>query len=383
MARRRMIPTLLIRRAAVVILQAGLLSLVLLLPVAAAAGDLDTTFGGDGRVVTGFAGDASGFAAAIQADGKIVAAGELFPEGVESKFALARYRPSGALDPTFGGDGRVVTGFPGDTSANGAFLAIQTDGKIVAVGVVSGPGEFGKNRFALVRYTRSGALDPTFGGDGRVVTGFAGHADARGVAIQAGGKIVAAGSVFIPSLQRTKFALARYRPSGALDPTFGGDGRVVTGFAGDAEHSGVAIQADGKIVAGGTLFTDDAVMFALARYRPSGALDPTFGGDGRVVTGFRGGGTRGEGVAIQADGKIVAGGTLCCPGGRLKFALARYRPSGELDPTFGGDGRVTTGFAGDASAHGVAIQGDGKIVAVGSFGPSGERKFALARYLAV
>jgi hypothetical protein len=74
------IPTLLIRRAVVVLLQAGLLQLAFLPPAVAAAGDLDTTFGGDGRVVTGFGGDhAQGTAVAIQADGKVVAAGTAFP----------------------------------------------------------------------------------------------------------------------------------------------------------------------------------------------------------------------------------------------------------------------------------------------------------------
>jgi uncharacterized delta-60 repeat protein len=289
--------------------------LAFLPPAVAAAGDLDTTFGGDGRVVTGFAGSAGGSAVAVQADGKVVVAGTVFPGDVQ-KFALARYEPSGALDPTFGGDGRVVTGFAGGASAQGTAVAIQPDGKIVAAGFVRPEGA-AFNKFALARYTSSGALDPTFGGDGKVVTGFADGAFASGVAIQTDGKIVAAGSVLTPSVER-KFALARYNPSGALDPTFGGDGRVLTGFTGGAFANGVAVQADGRIVAAGTTFPGDRVAFALARYEPSGALDPTFGGDGKVVTEFAGGASA-RGVAIQADGKIVAAGVS-----ESKFALARH-----------------------------------------------------------
>jgi uncharacterized delta-60 repeat protein len=85
------------------------------------------------------------------------------------------------------------------------------------------------------------------------------------------------------------------------------------------------------------------------------------------------------GVAIQVNGKIVAAGPAAGSGGR--FALARYNLNGTLDATFGGDGRVTTDFtAGEDLCFGVAIQADGKIVAAGHAWGSGGR-FALARYL--
>jgi uncharacterized delta-60 repeat protein len=379
----------LFRRAAVALLHVGLILLLVPSVALAAAGDLDATFDGDGRVVTAFAGDATGIAVAVQADGKIVVAGR-----VAQKFALTRYTTSGALDPTFGGDGRVVTRFSTGTAfATG--VAIQADGKIVAAGFRSSGTIEVEFKFALARYTPSGALDPTFGGDGRVTTGFATGfpgASANGVAIQADGKIVAIGTRFSTAVD-DKFALARYNPSGALDPTFGGDGKVTTGFpgagaGGGAHASEVAIQADGKIVAAGSLSPttggglEFGSEFALARYDTSGALDPTFGGDGKVTTGFVTGGAFATDVAIQADGKIVAAGGRFSNEVKERFALARYDPSGALDPTFGGDGRVVTGFAGDAFASGVAIHTDGKIVAAGRLTPfrGDGSKFALARY---
>jgi uncharacterized delta-60 repeat protein len=188
----------LFRRAAVALLHVGLILLLVPSVALAAAGDLDNTFGGDGRVVTAFAGDATGIAVAVQADGKIVVAGR-----VAQKFALTRYTTSGALDPTFGGDGRVVTGFAGDAFASG--VAIPTDGRIVAAGRLT-PFRGDGSKFALARYNTSGAPDPTFGGDGKVTTGFDPRgASANGVAIQADGKIVVAGTHF-----PRKFALARY-----------------------------------------------------------------------------------------------------------------------------------------------------------------------------
>ena len=222
--------------------------------------------------------------------------------------------------------------------------------------------------FAVAVTAAPGDLDTTFDGDGKVTTNFtAGDDVARGVAIQSDGKIVTAGSAG----NTPDFALARYNTDGSLDITFDGDGKVTTDiFFGDSAH-GVAIQSDGKIVAVG-----DSVDFALARYNADGSLDTTFDGDGKVTTSFTAGEARARGVAIQADGKIVAVGEVGV-NPNLDFALARYNADGSLDTTFGVNGLVTTEFNGTDRARGVAIQSDGKIVAVGQDGTS---DFALARY---
>ena len=82
-------------------------------------------------------------------------------------------------------------------------------------------------------------------------------------------------------------------------------------------------------------------------------------------------------VAIQANGRIVAVGVAGGGATGSDFALARYNPDGSLDTSFSGDGRKRTSFGGSDSANGVALQGDGRIVAVGV----GNGEFALARYL--
>jgi uncharacterized delta-60 repeat protein/uncharacterized repeat protein (TIGR01451 family) len=169
--------------------------------------------------------------------------------------------------------------------------------------------------------------------------------------------------------------------SGDLDPTFGTGGKVTTDFAGsNAGANGVALQADGKIVAAGFADSGSGSDFALARYNPDGSLDASFGTGGKVTTDFAGGSDSAFGVALQADGKIVAAG-FADSGSRGDFALARYNPDGSLDASFGTGGKVTTDFAGSGDeAFGVALQADGKIVAAGFAGSGSRGDFALARY---
>src|SRR5204863_781724 len=129
------------------------------------------------------------------------------------------------------------------------------------------------------------------------------------------------------------FAVARYRPGGTLDTTFGGDGKVTTKvLAGDDAATALAIQSDGKIVVAG--YTSDGArnVFAIVRYRPGGGLDKTFSGDGKTTTHFDASDDdKAFAVAIQSDGKIVAGGFAS----GHRFAVARYKPGGALDKTFG------------------------------------------------
>ncbi|MFN8544276.1 MAG: hypothetical protein U0807_08715 [Candidatus Binatia bacterium] len=129
-----------------------------------------------------------------------------------------------------------------------------------------------------------------------------------------------------------------------LDPTFGSFGVATTtiGFPNEVAV-GVALQADGKIVAvGNDHEASSQTKIGVARYLPGGALDPTFGTGGTVSTSlgddyF----TQGSSVAIQPDGKIlVAGATQII--GVDAFALVRYQASGSLDPTYGTGGVVIT-----------------------------------------
>lgn len=376
-------------------------------------GSLDPTFAGDGTASTIFrTGDAcyeQARAVLVQSDGKIVAVGVSSckrpgPDmGGDALFALARYNVDGTPDGTFGDDGTVMTSFgdPADCYTHAEAAALQPDGKIVVAGEASCPQDGIDDRFAIARYDTDGALDRSFSDDGMVMTNFTRQRDKlTDVEVQPDGKIVAGGTAAYWMVEtdvlESRAALARYNPDGTLDSTFGRDGKVTTSFhsrrcPGSNESYDLEIQPDGRIVQGGNAACAASAgdpphpRWALSRYRPNGTLDRTFGRNGRVVTIFSDttwGDGMGGGIAIQANGKIVAAGSTARHASR--FMLVRYRADGRLDPRFGDDGRVQTVFGtgpGCASGGwgGLAIQADRRIVASGGGGCL--RSFVIARFL--
>ncbi len=347
----------------------------------AAPGDLDPTFGSGGIVLTDFGGADEAYAVLVLPDGKLIAGGEFDPPGTPlDDFALARYTRAGALDPLFSGDGRVTTDFGGFDNVNG--VVRDAGGNIVAAGHTTAG-----NDFALARYTAAGELDPSFDGDGKVTTDFGGFEFGRDVAIQPDGKLVVVGNA------GGNFGVARYNHDGSLDATFGASGKVTTDFGGTNDLAlAVRLQADGRIVAAGHTPSGGNGDFALARYAPDGTLDPTFDGDGRVVVDFSGGGEGALDLVILSDGTMVVAGTSDPPGATPSdFALVRLKGDGSLytlgldrflDPPFGTGGKVTTDFGGAAdSAAAVAVEPGGNLVVVGETGvATADPAFALARY---
>jgi uncharacterized delta-60 repeat protein len=351
--------------------------------IAAADGDLDSTFGSAGKVITDFSGRSNGAGAiAMQSDGKIVVVGGALTAQGPGDFAVARYNSDGTLDTSFGSGGRVTTDFAG-RSDNATAVTVQPDGKILVAGGADVAGT--QIDFALVRYNSSGSLDSTFGSGGKVTTDFNGGLDAvTSIGLQTDGRIVLAG---FATAGDPHMGLARYNANGTLDTSFGAGGKIITDINGTRNFANaVAIQSDGKIVAAGSTLTttlDSFVMFAMARYNPDGSLDSTFGSGGKVTTQVVSGDGEDDEIfalAIQPDGRILAAGRANFA---QDFGLARYQTNGALDTAFGTNGFVTTDFNGSIDrAFAMALQIDGKIVLAGAAnlttGSTGD--FGLARY---
>jgi uncharacterized delta-60 repeat protein len=366
-------------RGLVICLLAALVAGVAATALFGAAGDLDTTFDGDGKVLTDFSGNSSdvGNDVAAQSDGKIVVVGftGIAPPGdpVLPSFAVARYELNGALDLTFDGDGKVSTDFTPTSVELAHALAIQPDGKILAAGEVND--DASNRNFALIRYNSDGTLDTSFDGDGKVLTDFEhGIESSEAIALQPDGRIVLAGYTS-PGPDPPDIALVRYNPDGSLDSAFDGDGKLITPIsAGSGDYpKDVAVQPDGRIVAGGVSWTGGNRNAVLVRYLPDGSLDDSFDGDGKLVVATPTYAI--YALALQQDGKIVTAG-------EPPFTVTRFNPDGSVDTSFDGDGNATSPFSQRGGAVDVAVQPDGKIVAAGAaVNDLGLADFAVARFL--
>ena len=374
-------PTTHTRTVGRLLLLAGALLALVLIPVAATAtpeGALDPAFGQGGKVTTAFgsAYDAA-YAIAVQRDGKLVAAGAS-GNGSNYDFALARYNRNGILDASFGSGGKVTTAI-GSSHDNGNALVLQPDGKLVVAGyAVLSPSS---SAFALARYNPDGTLDPAFGSGGKVTTalGTGSEDGANALVLQPDGKLVAAGAVSIGS--RSAFALARYNRSGSLDTSFGQGGKVTTSIGSGWSHAlALVVQPDGKLVSAGATSDGSDYDVALLRYNANGTLDSSFGSGGIVTTEIGPGYDSANALALRPDGKLVAAGQSW-NGSHYDLLLARYLPNGTLDASFGSGGKATTAISsGDTVAEALAVQPDGKLVAAGTSSNAGLQQFALARF---
>ena len=295
-------------------------------------GSPDSSFAGGGSTLINIrAGADRAFGVGLQSTGKIVVAG-LSTGSTTSAYnqscLVARFTTGGVIASGNGGFGQYVLGKPAGyalTSFGAKYqqysdLAVQSDDKLVAAGVIYPDGSTGQ--LVVVRYTATGSLDKTFNGKGYFVLAPAGiSSGASSVALQPDGKIVVVGTSNSIDTAHDMF-VARFNANGTLDTGFaGGNGYVRLDIGGGAsltseDGNGVAIQPDGKIVVAGREFTSgvgDLSRVLVARLNANGTLDSTFGAGGFKLgaplpgTGYHS--FWGYAVALQSDGSIIVAGT--------------------------------------------------------------------------
>jgi len=277
-----------------------------------ALGAMDTDFGDNGLVLVG--GICCGNAIAVQADGKIVVVGSTY--GIICKMAIARFTESGKLDASFGLNGVTITSVGEESWQKFSGIALQPDGKIVAVGNLG-------YRLIVARYTTDGIVDKSFGTDGLTITLIGKNTNGRGVALQSDGSIIVVGDATLANLESF---VARYNTLGKLDESFGYHGSRVISLGKITIGRGVVLQADGKIVVVGDVSDGTTTTkLALTRYLSSGWHDLNFGNYGSNLTSFgKDTNIYGHAIASQSDGKIVVAGN-----GLGKLFVARYHTENE------------------------------------------------------
>ena len=340
-------------------------------------GALDPTFGVGGvqRLNRFFV--AGGFA--LQDDGKIVVAGS---QAGSANLAVWRLNADGSPDTSFSADGLAENP---DFAGHGGDVAVQPDGRIVVTGTSYSQGEGGNA--GIVRFEADGDVDQSFGDGGIETPSAAGiYSSASAVQVESNGKIVVSGlGVNIPG----SFAVViRLDADGHIDASFGGgDGVVRTHFGkAPAYANDLALQADGRIVTVGLVGSGRNIDFAVMRFTKGGKPDTTFSRDGKRRVDFTGGVDVAVGVAIQPNGRIVVAGAAAPRNypHHQRFGVARLRAGGSLDLTFGRNGKTKTRFGSNDRDFGeaVALQADGRILVGGSVQAIDKKwDFGVARYL--
>jgi uncharacterized delta-60 repeat protein len=351
--------------------------------LAAHPGDLDSTFGEEGKEISPFTIQQNyDYGAVLQPDGKLVVASYSWMEGSSSQAGvfLARFNFEGSPDLSFGSGGQVRTYFPGMSVA--AFtLAIQMDGKLLAAGNRTNPQVpdpyFAD--FALVRYLKDGLPDGSFGENGLVTLDFGASEIVERLAILGDGRILAVGRSGFGGYTGSIVA-ARFHPDGSIDPTFGSQGKAEIVFGALPYVSLLQPFPDGSLLIGGDFASKTGLHgLYLLRLLADGSRDASFGQDGQAMlwdhdreTVFK------TMTALPGRKYLAIGAKFVTP----LLLLKRINPDGSADPTFGDEGTVTDPSPGLSPADGcVWIQPDGKILIGGITSNDLGSDFAVRRYL--
>jgi uncharacterized delta-60 repeat protein/uncharacterized repeat protein (TIGR01451 family) len=281
--------------------------------------------------------------------GRVLIGGEFNSYNSQERRRIARLLPNGFLDPSFN---------PG-SGANGTIwsIALQSDDKILVAGSFT---EFNDQAYSgVVRLNSDGSVDPTF----NVGAGAAGTVWSVGVAFTPGvGDQAVLGGDFIFFNNEFHSAIVRLNPDGSTDLGFDTGGGV------NGSVLAVAVQADGRVVAGGTFSQINArSRINIARFNTDGSLDSSFNGgfgpDGPILT-----------ITLQPDGKALIGGPFSSYNGTRRMGFARLRLNGTLDTSFLDTGYNqfaglprTFSFEPQSYAATRAVQPDGNIMVGGSF----------------
>jgi len=345
-------------------------------------GSIDQTFANNGIFTFSLDAEANIFDLVIRPNGKILMVGSTTDYNVYN-FLILQLNEDGTPDDSFGVNGVVVKKFSPVTNFyedHAYAVALMEDGRFV----VAGKSHDLQYNFSpiVARFNENGTVDETFGTNGAArIPVLEVENDFDGVLVQPDGKIVATGHIANNFLS---FAMlvARFLPDGTLDQTFDSDGVLNWVYSGvdDEGYDIVLTENNEYLITGFTTTVTFNYSMLMIKLDQQGSFVSDFGTNGVVMADY---GTYdvGSKVIVQGDGKIlVGGGSGTAPPGDSDFAFWRYLPDGTLDQTFGTDGMAKVQFFGNYDeALSIALQSDGKIIAVGKANNGINHDFAMIR----
>lgn len=378
-------------------------------------GAIDTTFTSGG---TGANGTINSIA--FTPDEKIYIAGDFTSYNGFNVGGIARLNPNGALDLTFNSQ---QAGFAKNSGLSVRSIALDSDGKIYAAGAFTSYNGTAILQNNVVRLNDDGSLDTSFVPPRFENSNFAGQAASMSLVKKVGDLVLVSGNfdTIYPTANQTPSEWARglvaLTTAGAIDTTFGTNARLTDGFSTATAYnivpvanstdiyvngsfrglnsqnalfvarvkndgtrsldydntgnfpavgpnnsiSGMAVQADGKLIFGGNFSQFNAVTTAkgLVRVNPDATLDTSFTSPANSIIAAS--------IAVDANGRIyVAGGVGTAFGTSTPRAIVRLKADGTLDPTFDLP-LAPTGFDNE-----VAISPAGKVFLYGNITKLGD-----------
>lgn len=308
------------------------------------------------------------YAAAVNPEGRIYLGGAFEAYAGLPRNNIVRLLDTGSVDPEFD-----PSAGPKASTARIYALALQKDGKIIIGGTFTNVGGFALN--GIARLNPNGTIDPTFNSG----TGVSGGTSpqVRSLAIQKDGKIVL-GGVFTQVGGVARRSLARLNTNGTLDASFNpGPGANSSGNA----VASLALQADGKILAGGSFRNLCGVdRYNLGRVNSDGSGDATFNPGTGVTMGSSA--ALVFALSVQPDDKVLVGGLFSTVAAVNRNSIARLHFDGSVDTNFDPGTGAKSGDA-PANVYAIALLPDGRSVIGGSFNTvGGLNRAGVARLLA-
>ena len=340
-----------------------------------ADGSADTSCNGTGEFID-TVNDAVASDVVVLSDGSFVIAGTI---QINNKGALfvAKFTNTCSFDATFGNNG-VATYSAGDGTSARA-LTVQTDGKIIVVGdeypTVSDSND---QRILVARFSAAGIIDNSFGINGRFISTANQKGQAQDVVIDSSGRVIFTGSI-VGTVAPDAAIIGRLTSNGLLDSTFATQGYLIDEFNGDPQLNAIALRPNGNLVAVGTYggpFPSTQQSPIIVCLTQTGAFDSDCGVNGWTYLPTANSDVYADDVFVTADNRILLSGAS--DDGTIRPIVMRLNHNGAPDSSFATSG-TWRGSALIGRMYSMTIQSNGRILAAGRLDAQGTMSVGVVR----
>lgn len=347
---------------------------------------LDNNFGNNGLSIIDISGmDEHCKKVLLDKEGNIILGGYGGNYG-EYFYILVKYDSNGVLDTNFGNNGIVKSNLNNlDNSRTEQHMSFDIDSNNNIV-LVTSYYKDSNNSFDIIleKYNSNGVLDTTFGDNGIVTDDFLGVNEfANSIILDSSDNILIGG---FAQINNTDFLIVKYNNNGVLDVSFGSNGFVTSDFVSVDQATCFAIDSSNNIIMAGHtnngFFSDQDLV--IAKYKHNGELDLSFGSDGKKIIDFATTDAYTNDLLIDSNNNIIIGGyivTSIMPEFKSNFSLAKLNSNGELDANFGTNGLVSKTIRDENKINSIVLDKNNKIIIAGEIkSTNGNYDIVLLRY---